>query len=273
MIQSETKYYTYKYTDPITNNPIYIGYSGELGRWEFHLNEAKKIIRHKKSNVWIRENCVNSLKTFTILKILRAGAEPIIDRMLENVTKEEAIDEEIRLIAFYGRKDKGFGTLTNLTDGGDGCKNGVLEDIKGQKFGRLLVIKYIEHDKYGHPKWLCRCECGNEKVISSNSLTSMRSKSCGCLNKDLLSERQRIHGMSKTYIYKTWKNIRQRCYNPNDSCYRTHGGKGIGICGRWSDFENFYKDVGERPSNRHKLIRINKEGHFNPNNCTWLKTK
>ena len=115
--------YTYKYLDPRKNNQeFYIG-EGKDDRYLHHLEDANRYVRQNRSQKWIQKNCSNPHKIRTILKILKAGLEPIIVKVLENVDKQTAVDEEIRLIALYGRYDLGLGTLTNMTDGGDGAKN------------------------------------------------------------------------------------------------------------------------------------------------------
>lgn len=121
MPTEKSDYYVYGYKNPLKQNEeFYIGMSGDPKRWVYHLNEAKEIFAQNKSQKWIRENCENPHKTRTIIKILRAGLEPNIVKVLENTNKQSAIDEEIRLIAHHGRADLGLGTLTNLTDGGEG---------------------------------------------------------------------------------------------------------------------------------------------------------
>ena len=63
------------------------------------------------------------------------------------------------------------------------------EDLTGQRFNRLTVIKRVED--YISPKgqrqvqWLCKCDCGNETVVNGASLKSGNVKSCGCLRKDV----------------------------------------------------------------------------------------
>ena len=60
-------------------------------------------------------------------------------------------------------------------------------DIKGRKFGRLMVIKReYPNTKLRAARWLCKCECGNEAIVSGSSLRRGLTKSCGCLQKDLL---------------------------------------------------------------------------------------
>lgn len=116
-----TQFYVYGYFNPLKQNEeFYIGFSGDPHRWLKHLKDAKKILSLNKSNKWIRENCENPHKTRTIIKILKAGLEPIIVKVLKDIHKQTAVNEEIRLISVCGRTDLGLGPLTNLTDGGEG---------------------------------------------------------------------------------------------------------------------------------------------------------
>lgn len=67
------------------------------------------------------------------------------------------------------------------------------QNLQGMTFGRLTVVKraddYIAPSGQRHMEWLCKCECGNYKNIRGISLMSGRTKSCGCLNKELVSKR------------------------------------------------------------------------------------
>ena len=58
-------------------------------------------------------------------------------------------------------------------------------DLTGQKFGRLTAIKKMEHNKWGKTMWLCKCECGKEKIFRGHSLREGLTKSCGCLQKEI----------------------------------------------------------------------------------------
>lgn len=136
-------------------------------------------------------------------------------------------------------------------------------ELAGQQFGRWTVVTYA-----GGRCWVCRCSCGTTRNVSANSLLKGVSNSCGCYRRADTIKRSTTHGMSKTPIHTTWKNIMQRCYNPNNPGYPDYGGRGIKVCDRWHTFENFYADMGAKPEGM-SLDRINVDGGYEPDNCRW----
>lgn len=78
--------------------------------------------------------------------------------------------------------------------------------------------------------------------------------------------------MSETSVYKSWKYMKARCNNPNDSAYKNYGDRGISHCKRWKKFESFFKDMGKRPKNK-SLDRINNDGNYSKKNCRWATKK
>jgi hypothetical protein len=145
-------------------------------------------------------------------------------------------------------------------------------DLTGHHYGRWTVIKESGR-KFGGSTWLCRCECGTERVMRGSAIRSGNSTSCGCYNLEVRRrvciERNTTHGLSRTRTYRAWEAMRHRCENPSATTWPKYGGKGITVCERWKSFENFLADMGQAPSDRHSIDRIDFKGNYKPSNCRW----
>lgn len=145
------------------------------------------------------------------------------------------------------------------------------------KFGLLTVIDYASPSKYRHKQWLCRCECGNTKVIREEALLKGRAKSCGCLTHVATKKAIQavtVHGESKTRLHGIWNGMLQRCENTNRVKYPAYGGRGIKVCEGWHDYTVF-RDwaITHGYSDNLTLDRINNDGNYEPCNCRWATAK
>lgn len=149
---------------------------------------------------------------------------------------------------------------------------GKFQDLTGQKFGRLTVIKR-DKNKYGRVTWLCRCECGNMCIVTANSLKTGNSTSCGCFRKEHPNHTK--HNQRHTRLYKIWLKMKQRCFNSKDKSYKNYGGRGITMYDKWvNDFMSFYywsKENGYKEDL--SIDRIDNNGNYEPNNCRWTDKK
>lgn len=141
-------------------------------------------------------------------------------------------------------------------------------DLTGQRFGRLIAVSFNPGSF-----WKCQCDCGAVARVYRGKLQSGHTKSCGCLSSELSAERKLTHGHSRRIsvarTYNIWRGMKRRCDNKAVRSYARYGGRGIRVCERWLDYQNFLADMGEVPSQTHSIERNNNDGNYEPGNCRW----
>lgn len=151
---------------------------------------------------------------------------------------------------------------------------GKRHQLKGRRFGMLKVLRFIgkrESAAFGRPGWLCRCDCGGQKVYDSRMLAVGKAKTCGCASRKLISETLKTHGQSDTALYRRYRTMLARCHNPRHDSYHKYGAVGVKVCQKWREsFATFLADVGHPPTPQHTLDRYpNRKGDYEPGNVRW----
>lgn len=137
----------------------------------------------------------------------------------------------------------------------------------GQLFGRLTVIE-TQNESSKHGKFCeCECDCGERVTVRITSLIYGERTTCG--NHSPVGNL--LHGLTDCPENKSWSHMKYRCFNENSKNYEDYGGRGITVCDGWSqNFENFYRDMGERPEpkSEYSIDRIDNNLNYSCGKCS-----
>jgi hypothetical protein len=142
-------------------------------------------------------------------------------------------------------------------------------DLVGQKFGSLTVVARGEKDRWGQARWVCECTCGEETIATSGNLRNGHTQSCGCKARRRFLEHGHARKSGRSQEWVSWVCMRRRRTDPKHDAFKYYGGRGITVCERWSSFENFFSDMGKKPSQKRSIDRVNPDGNYEHGNCRW----
>lgn len=150
-----------------------------------------------------------------------------------------------------------------------------LIDITNKRFGRLICVRHVQGQW-----WECLCDCGTVKNIRSGDLRTGKTRSCGCLNSETTTNRNRVnnpsravHGLAETPTYCSWAAMIHRCYDPKTVGYSQYGAKGITVCEFLKESpSNLVLKIGKRPEGM-SLDRIDGSLGYFCGSCSDCKSK
>ncbi len=148
-------------------------------------------------------------------------------------------------------------------------------DLTGKRFGHLLVVDELPpRDNKPYVKvqrvWKCKCDCGNYKDVLQTGLVrkSLSSQSCGCLGKTKKYKVPSVQNYRR--LYNIWHKMLLRCSDPKQKSYKNYGGRGIKVSDKWLDFTNFYIDNYQTYIPGLTIERLDVDGDYRKENCTWI---
>lgn len=147
-----------------------------------------------------------------------------------------------------------------------------VKPLEKRRFGKLLVIRFLGLNVSREALWLCCCDCGTKKRAVRKDLVTGDLTSCGC---DLIEKRRRAgatfgtHRMSRHPAYFVWRSMLDRCQLPTHQAWKNYGGRGIKVCKRWHQFQNFWADMGPAYERGLQIERVDNNGDYESKNCCW----
>lgn len=139
------------------------------------------------------------------------------------------------------------------------------KDYTGVRHGSIVILGK-DAEKKGC--WQYRCDCGAIGRVWPGQMGKLKKcKKCYISN---IGNSRKTHGKCGTRVYTIWKNMKKRCFNKSHCDYQYYGGRGICVCDKWMRFEGFYEDMGEPPSSKHQIDRINNDGNYESGNTRWV---
>lgn len=143
----------------------------------------------------------------------------------------------------------------------------------GDAYGKLTIVSEVDQTGNGR-RFLCKCDCGQEKEVNLSKLRSGNTKSCGCFQLESRGRANITHGMTGSRLYNIWYGMKDRCTNPNSSTFNYYGGRGIRFSDEWKNFAPFMEwALSNGYQDDLTLERKDVDKNYDPGNCEWVSMR
>ena len=141
------------------------------------------------------------------------------------------------------------------------------KDLIGKTYNNVTILEELsERSSSNKIRYFCNCKlCGNTFITIGNNVVSGTTKNC----RDCGYVKNRKHGLCDTKIYAVWAVMKHRCSSETSMFYEGYKERGIKVCERWLDFNNFYEDMFPSYQEGLSIDRIDNDGDYEPSNCKW----
>lgn len=148
-------------------------------------------------------------------------------------------------------------------------------NLIGQVFGKLTVVSRLPINEKKIIKWECLCFCGKTTFVSTASLRTGGTKSCGCQRNIRENPLKKGSTDVKKRLFYIWRGMKSRCFCKSHKAYKDYGGRGISVCEEWETSFSLFMEwaLSHGYGNTLQIDRIDNNDSYSPSNCRFVTAR